>query len=428
MGAKFEELLEDQRVLDYLKEAKYKAPTDVQAKMIPRILKIKNTLASSPTGSGKTLSYALPVAEAFKSNEDQLSGDNGAPFAVILSPTRELSTQIQGVFKSIAHHAKFRVRALAGGDKKMDTKRTLNSPVDILVANPGRLLSVIKSGELEFSNWKYLICDEADQLFDMGFSRDLADIWKAIKKKEISTHFLTATRPDDLEFRIAETFEGIELSTLKCGDRADLKKEVETFNVFLNPGDKVHMLTSFLKEKGRGSGIVFVNRKEDIAEIEEKLQDKGITKKIYTLHGGMDIKERRKTFRNFKAKHGVLICSDIAARGIDIHEISWVLNYDLPFQAVYYIHRCGRTARGRGKGVVFNFVTPRDRGIIAKINKAILGQSALKLKALKSPKVQEPTKKKAAKKITKKTGARSGQSRASKSSRKTKRTPRYKRK
>ena len=262
----------------------------------------------------------------------------------------------------------------------------------------------------------------------MGFSRDLADIWKAIKKKEISTHFLTATRPDDLELRIAETFEGIELSTLKCGDRGDLKKEVETFNVFLNPGDKVPMLTSFLKEKGRGSGIVFVNRKEDIAEIEEKLQDKGITKKIYTLHGGMDIKERRKTFRNFKAKHGVLICSDIAARGIDIHEISWVLNYDLPFQAVYYIHRCGRTARGRGKGVVFNFVTPRDRGIVAKINKAILGQSALKLKPVKSPKVQEPTKKKGVKKKTKKKGTRSEQSRSSKGSRTTKRTPRYKRK
>ncbi len=438
MAAKFQELLKDQRVLDFLAEAKFKGPTDVQEKMIPRILKSNNTLASSPTGSGKTLSYALPLAEAFKANEDKMSGDNGAPFAVILSPTRELSTQIHGVFKSIAHHAKFRVRALAGGDKKMDTKRTLTSPVDILVANPGRLLSVIKSGELEFSNWKYLICDEADQLFDMGFSRDLADIWKAISKKEISTHFLTATRPDDLELRIAETFEGIELSTLKCGERGQLKKEVETFNVFLNPGDKIPMLTNFLKEKGRGSGIIFVNRKDDISEIEEKLQDKGITKKIYALHGGMDIKERRKTFREFKAKSGVLLCSDIAARGIDIHEISWVLNYDLPFQAVYYIHRCGRTARGTGKGVVFNFVTPRDIGIIAKINKAIQGQSALKLKALKAPKVQEPTKK-TAKKTAKKTSKFSkGSGKGSKprrggknppaASKKTKRTPRYKRK
>ena len=141
----------------------------------------------------------------------------------------------------------------------------------------------------------------------------------------------------------------------------------------------------------------------------------------------MDIKEK-KDFRNFKEKHGVLICSDIAARGIDIHEISSVLNYDLPFQAVYYIHRCGRTARGRGKGVVFNFVTPRDRGIVAKINKAILGQSALKLKPVKSPKVQEPTKKKGVKKKTKKKGTRSEQSRSSKGSRTTKRTPRYKRK
>lgn len=427
MAAKFEELLKDLRVLDYLKEAKFKAPTDVQAKMIPRILKSKNSLASSPTGSGKTLSFALPLAEAFKAYENDLSGDNGAPFAVILSPTRELSSQIQGVFKSIAHHAKFRVRALAGGDKKLDTKRTLNSPVDILVANPGRLLSVIKSGELEFSNWKYLICDEADQLFDMGFSKDLADVWKAINKKEISTHFLTATRPDDLELRIAETFEGIELSTLKCGERDQLKKEVETFNVFINPGDKIPMLTTFLNEKGRGSGIVFVNRKDDIAEIQEKLEEKGVKKKLYALHGGMDIKERRKTFREFKIKHGVLICSDIAARGIDIHEISWVLNYDLPFQAVYYIHRCGRTARGRGKGTVFNFVTPRDRGIIAKINKAILGQTALKLKALKAPKVQEPTKKKTNKKAAKKTARRNTRT-PNKGTRKTKKTPRYKRK
>ena len=445
MAAKFSELLKDLRVLDFLKEAKFKAPTDIQERMIPRILKAENTLASSPTGSGKTLSYALPLAEAFKAFEGQMSGDNGAPFAVILSPTRELSTQIHGVFKSIAHHAKFRVRALAGGDKKLETKKTLNSPVDILVANPGRLLNVIKSGELEFSNWKYLICDEADQLFDMGFSRDLADIWKAISNKEISTHFLTATRPDDLELRIAETFEGIELSTMNCGSKAQLKKEVATFNVFLNPGDKIPMLTNFLKEKGRGSGIIFVNRKEEISEIEEKLQDKGITKKIYVLHGGMDIKERRKTFRDFKNKHGVLLCSDIAARGIDIHEISWVLNYDLPFQAVYYIHRCGRTARGVGKGVVFNFVTPRDIGIIAKINKAILEQSALKLKPLKAPKVQEPSKKKTAKKVVKKTtksggrntgkGGRGGAKAPTrggkapvKGGKKTKRTPRYKRK
>lgn len=187
------------------------------------------------------------------------------------------------------------------------------------------------------------------------------------------------------------------------------------------------MLTTFLKEKGRGTGIVFVNRKNEIEEIEKKLQENGVTKKIFTLHGGMDIKERRKTFREFKNKHGVLICSDIAARGIDIHEVGWVLNYDLPFQAVYYIHRCGRTSRGEGKGLVFNFVTPRDRGVIAKINDAIVNQTALRLKTLKPPRGSAPTE--AGSNTKKKTGT-SGALRKTKKTplRKTKKTPRYKHK
>ncbi|MCO4792314.1 MAG: DEAD/DEAH box helicase [Bacteriovoracaceae bacterium] len=428
MAKSFDDLLKNEAVLEFLKEAKFKRPTAVQEQVIPKILNNSATLASSPTGSGKTLSFALPIVEAFKNEEKNLEAKDGAPFAVILSPTRELSGQIQSVFKSIAHHAKFRVRVLSGGEKKLETKKTLNSPVDILVANPGRLLSVIKSGELEFSNWKYLICDEADQLFDMGFSKDLKDVWAAISKRDISTFFLTATRPDDLEERILDTFEELEFKTLNCGDKGQFKKEIDTFNVFLNQGDKILMLTSFLKEKGRGSGIVFVNRKEDIAEIEEKLDGQGITKKIYSLHGGMDIKDRRKTFREFKKKPGVLICSDIAARGIDIHEVSWVLNYDLPFQAVYYIHRCGRTSRGGGKGVVFNFVTPRDRGIIAKINNAIANQSALRLKSVKPPK--ENAGGETSKKKTKKKASSTTKKKVSRKAplRKSKKTPRYKRK
>ena len=205
-----------------------------------------------------------------------------------------------GVFKSIAHHAKFRVRALAGGDKKMDTKRTLNSPVDILVANPGRLLSVIKSGELEFSNWKYLICDEPISFLIWDFLVILLIFGRRLRKRNFNS-LSDGDCPDDLELRIAKLLKGLSFP-LSSGDRGDLKKKLKPL-VFLNSGDKVPMLTSFLKEKGRGSGIVFVNRKEDIAEIEEKLQDKE-SQRRFTPFMVVWISKRRKTFETSRKSMG----------------------------------------------------------------------------------------------------------------------------
>ena len=417
----------------YLDEAGITKPTEVQRKSIPELLTKKNLSVLAQTGTGKTLSYALPIFHTLKSNDDDIPMEEqvGSPRAVILSPTRELNQQTFKVFKSLAHHGKLRIRQLVGGDKGGHSRRLAESAYDILIASPARLKSALQRGEVDAKLIEYLVLDEADQLLDMGFTKDLKAVLATIDKKSKLNpciSLFSATWPAQYEEFVTHVFEGTEFKEVKCQGGVQLKKNIETFNIYLGMKEKRKMLQTFVDKQSKGSGIVFTNRKEDVASVYEFLKGEFPRKRLYCLHGNMSSTERKKTFEAFRTRGGLLVSSDISARGLDVDGLKWVLNYDLPFEAVYYIHRCGRVGRGKGKGEVYNFVTTADNKLMGRINEAILSQSSLALKPLGENKRNVSKAKKTAKTTAKSGSVRLSKKKMTKKSAVRKKTPRYKKK
>ncbi len=420
----------------FLTEEGLKKPTEVQSKVIPEIFKGESVSVLAQTGTGKTLSYALPIFQLLKMNDDDIPMELqvGAPRAIILTPTRELNQQVNKVLKSIAHNAKLRIRTLTGGDKGKISRRIADEAYDILVSSPSRLKSALERGEVKSTLLEMLIFDEADQLLDMGFTKDIVRIHELIKKEyreyPVQIGLFSATWPAQYKNFLGEVFPEYQFNEVVCQGGVQLKRNIETYNIALGMKEKLIMAGSFLEKDGKGTGVIFINRKEEALKVYNQLAQQFPRRRMNLLHGGLTQKERREAYTQFRDKGGVLVATDIAARGLDIKNLAWVLNYDLPFEAVYYVHRCGRTGREGKLGRVYNFVTSADIKLMARINEAILSQSSLSLKTLEptglqlKPKAAKKSKVSSAratipakKKQVKKKSAASG-----------KKTPRYKKK
>ncbi|GAB4022627.1 MAG: hypothetical protein Fur0010_25860 [Bdellovibrio sp.] len=413
-------------IQSYLQEKKFKNLTEVQKKSFVALLENKNSRIVAPTGSGKTLAYILPVVQYIKSVEwDQLP--EGSPMAIVLAPTRELATQITKVFKEVTHHAKLRVRQLQGGGAKApQNKRLKTESFDVLITNPGRLVEYLDRGDIKLDSLQFLVADEADQLIAPSFIKEFEKIGKKLAGLPVRIALFSATEPESLSEFITRVFPDKNFENLTIGGSNVLQKGIETVNIYVGGKQKLEITELFIKKEAEGSGIVFLNRKEDAESLFNKLKEIFPSKKFALLHGDMPQNERKKNFEKYRKTGGILVATDIAARGIDLTQLDWVLNYDLPFEAVYYVHRCGRVGRMGKEGRVYNLVSGKDGAIIARINKAIAAQKALKIKALEVPQIKAQQKAKAAKKkapvskvpVIKKTRPQI----------KPKRTPRYKRK
>ncbi|MAF78559.1 MAG: hypothetical protein CME60_10370 [Halobacteriovoraceae bacterium] len=442
----FEDFLFIEDIERFIDEAGLKKPTEVQTKVIPEIFKGENVSVLAQTGSGKTLSYALPIFQLLKMNDDDIPMELqvGAPRAIILTPTRELNQQVNKVLKSIAHQAKLRIRTLTGGDKGKISRRIADEAYDILVSSPSRLKSALERGEVKSTLLEIMIFDEADQLLDMGFTKDIVRIHELIKKEyrqmPVQIGHFSATWPAQYKNFLAEVFPEYPFKEIVCQGGVQLKRNIETYNIPMGMRDKPVMLESFLEKEGKGTGVVFLNRKEEAVKVFNVLKQKFPRRKLNILHGALSQKERREAFAQFRTTGGILVATDIAARGLDVKGLSWVLNYDLPFEAVYYVHRCGRTGREGKLGRVFNFVTSADLKLMARINEAILSQSSLSLTTLEPSGMKIPNQNKSgsknyANKNTNKHTKKSGQSGSQKKAKKVtkkkasaagKKTPRYK--
>lgn len=414
----------------FLKEAKIKKPTEVQEKAIPAFLKGEALSVLAQTGSGKTLAYALPLFHKIKLDDDDIPMEEqfGSPRAIIITPTRELNQQVFKVCKSVAHHAKLRIRHLVGGDKGKRARRFGEDAFDILVTSPGKLFSALERGEISPKLLEVLIFDEADQLLDMGFSKEISKIMTFIHKKNSAqvaqVGLFSATWPAQYKNFVEEVFAGYTFKDIICQGGVQLKRNIETFNIPLGVREKPKILQQFMANEARGTGIIFVNKKEEVRKISQSLQGILKHKNIFEIHGDQKPGERKDAISSFRKKGGLLIATDIAARGLDVENLSWVLNYDLPFEAVYYIHRCGRTGRAGRQGRVYNFMTTSDSKLMGRINEAILSQSSLALKTLEPPK---GAKKPSGKKVTK-SGPSQKKTTHKKKSARSRNTPRYKKK
>jgi superfamily II DNA/RNA helicase len=384
---------------NYFKESGLKTATLVQKRVIPEILDRKSVIVLSETGSGKTLSYALPIASRIKQKEDRgiKNQAKGAPYAIVVAPTRELASQIYGVFKGISHHLKLRVRDLTGGDTHAKMKSVASGSYEILIATPSRIKSALQKKELNLSQLQFAIFDEADQLFDMGFKKDLDFMIEYFDQSMIQLAFITATLPVEVETYITEKFSEIEFSRIASDTSHAVQSKIETYNVKVTPAEKDMVVRMFLEKQAQGRGIVFTNQRNQAEDLFKYLSEKMPKLKMKLLHGDLEKKEREAAIRSFvEKKVQILVATDVAARGIDVPDLVWVLNYGLPKTGIYYLHRCGRVARGGRKGIVYNLVAGHDSKMIAQINEAIKNQKHLNLDIIPEDKM------KADKKVVKK--------------------------
>ena len=411
---KFDQLgLRNDELQAFFKENELTKPTEVQARAIPEFMADKNIVCVAQTGTGKTLAYALPLASKIKAIEksEGLLKERGKPLALILSPTRELATQIQDVIKGISHHLKMRVRMMAGSTTSLEMKKLSTASFEILVATPNRVKSALMKKELNVEDVRFVIFDEADQLFDMGFKKDI-DFLLGKLPEEIQLGFFTATMGQEIETYLHEKFASKNLLNISFATSQKMQAKVETFNIFVKPEEKHAMTKLFLEKTAKGRGIIFCNQKNQAEDLAKFLSEKAPKAKFKVLHGDLDKLERQKSHKAFKDKKvQFLVATDIAARGIDVDDLWWILNLGLPKKAEYYLHRAGRVARGGRRGVVYNLVTERDSKWIEIINSAIKSQSSLEMdiitKSLSENRKQKQVKKQKIKRVkeTKRTRA-----------------------
>jgi len=383
--SEFEKIITNQNLRDYLKAESFSKPTQVQGDCIPVLLAEKDVSVQGRTGSGKTLGYLLPIIQKLKEEEDRSVEDKAAhPKALILLPTRELALQVFGITKSISHFAKLRVRKLVGGDKGKPLDSLLKSQMDILVTTPDRCLRSFKSKELRNDSLKYLIFDEADQLLEPSFKKTVGELTPILSKSDPQVILVSASRPHGFSDTISDFFPGRKFVTIGKGEENILNHKVKTHNIYVEESGKFSYVDSFVRNQKKSNGLIFVGNKARANKVYSELKKEGHNG-LYLLHKDLDPKERLKVVKKFRQTGGILIATDVFARGIDIEHLHWVLNFDLPSEPDYYLHRSGRVGRAGRTGDVFNFITSKDGHRQTRINAALVvqGRTDLSLKIKK---------------------------------------------
>lgn len=367
----FEDLPLSDDVLDALYDMRFEKCTPVQARCIPPILEGRDVIGIAQTGTGKTAAYLLPLLTLLRQQPHPADAVN----CLIMSPTRELAQQIDQALQGFGYYAGVRGIAVYGGNDGIryeQERRSLQNGADIVIATPGRLLSHIDLGTFDLSRTTHLVLDEADRMLDMGFSDDILKIVKHLPA-ERQTILFSATMPEKiaelartvmntpLEVRIAvsKPAEGIRQSAFIC-------KEAD------KPALVRHVLTSDLEEgqKTLSRVIIFCSSKQKVKELHIRLRQKGWS--VEAMHSDLEQKERDDVMLRFKAgRVDILVATDIVSRGIDIDDITMVVNYDVPRDPEDYVHRIGRTARAGRKGRAVTFVSERDRRSLAAIEELL---------------------------------------------------------
>ncbi|WP_249208301.1 DEAD/DEAH box helicase [Gluconobacter albidus] len=346
-------------IMRAIEELGYEHPTPIQAQAIPEVLKGHDVLGVAQTGTGKTASFTLPMLQ-------KLSGSRARarmPRSLILEPTRELALQVAENFKLYGKYLRLTHALLIGGESMAEQRDVLNRGVDVLIATPGRLLDLFGRGGLLLTQTSTLVIDEADRMLDMGFIPDIEKIVGLLPAHR-QTLFFSATMAEEIR-RLADAFlrHPVEITVSR---QSSVATTIEEALVIVPEDEKRRTLKKLLRRENVQSAIVFCNRKRDVDMIQQYLTKHGI--EAGHLHGDLAQSLRFSTLERFRSGElKFLICSDVAARGIDIGGLSHVFNYDLPFNAEDYVHRIGRTGRAGKEGHAFSLATPRDRRLLEAI-------------------------------------------------------------
>ena len=359
----FENLGLSAPVLQAITEKGYTTPTLIQEKAIPIVLMGRDVLGCAQTGTGKTASFVLPMIDILSEGRAK----SRMPRSLILEPTRELAAQVAENFEIYGKYHKLNMALLIGGVSFPDQERALEKGVDVLIATPGRLLDHFERGGILLNDVKILVIDEADRMLDMGFIPDVERIVSTLPKIR-QTLFFSATMPPEIK-RLADRF----LSNPKevtVSPPASANTNVVQGLVVVSDDQKRDALLALIKSQEVKNAIVFCNRKRDVATLHTTLKKHGIN--AGALHGDMSQPARTETLEKFKAGEiQILVASDVAARGLDVQDMSHVFNYDVPFSPEDYVHRIGRTGRAGKTGHSFTLATPAEGDLIEAIQKLI---------------------------------------------------------
>jgi ATP-dependent RNA helicase RhlE len=352
-------------ILKAVQEAGYTEPTPIQAAAIPQILAGHDLIGIAQTGTGKTAAFVLPILT--KIAEGGSESHRRGVRALIVAPTRELAAQIEENVRSYGKHLSLRAATIFGGVSERPQIDALRSGVDLVVATPGRLLDLMGQRHVDFSRLNFLVLDEADRMLDMGFLPDIRRIVKALPQKR-QTLLFSATLSQEIE-RLTREFLHTP-KTVQIGRRANPAETVTQLVYEVPKHLKTALLMHLLRNSELNMVLVFSRMKHGADRLARQLENHGV--KTATLHSNRSQNQRLRALKDFKSGAvRVLVATDIAARGIDVDDISHVVNYDFPMHAEDYVHRIGRTGRARAVGDAISFVTSEDHAELRSVERFI---------------------------------------------------------
>jgi len=341
--------------------------TKVQQQVIPAVLDQKDVVVKSQTGSGKTAAYAIPICQLVDWEENK-------PQALVITPTRELAIQVKEDIFNIGRFKRLKVVAIYGKSPFYDQKKELKQKTHVVVGTPGRIIDHIEKGTFDTSNIKYLVIDEADEMLNMGFVDQIEEILSGVPKERV-TMLLSATMPRDIENLCSNYMKNPIYIEIEDKNKASDIISQERYNV--PEFDKTELLSDITIVENPDSCIIFCNTKLKVDQVYNDLFDLNYTCK--KIHGGMEQSDRLRVMNDFKKGYfRYLVATDVAARGIDIDNITLVVNYDIPEDKESYVHRIGRTGRIGKIGHAITFVTKRDNRFLNDIHEYIGKEILLK--------------------------------------------------
>ncbi|MCF7816712.1 MAG: DEAD/DEAH box helicase [Kiritimatiellales bacterium] len=351
---------------DYIKaleELGIQTPTDVQAQSIPKILgKQTDFIVQAQTGTGKTAAFGLPLLAGLNIREVHIQ-------AVVLAPTRELAKQVQKqLFRFTKHSERIFSEVVCGGDKIDRQIEALKRPTHVLVATPGRLMDLLRRKAVDLSHVKTLVLDEADEMLKLGFRDDIEEIMK-ITKGSRHIWLFSATMPDGIKKMIGKHLSP-DAPFLKIDKKHIVNPNIRHQYLVCKEDEKLEKIAAFLKDRGEQRGLIFCRTRADTIAFGEALAPYGFSNVV--LHGDLMQTERDKVMRMFKKERvRILITTDIAARGIDVEGLSFVIHHQLPEKNEYYTHRSGRTARAGKTGISLAVIAKREEKILLQLEKQL---------------------------------------------------------
>ena len=367
-------------------EMGYETMTPIQEQAIPVVLEGKDVMGAAQTGTGKTAAFALPLLQRMMKHENASTSPARHPVrALVLLPTRELAVQVAEQVELYAKYTNLRSAVVFGGMDMKPQTLALKAGVEVLVATPGRLLDHIEAKNAVLNQVEYVVLDEADRMLDIGFLPDLQRILSYLPKQRITLLFSATFSPEIKRLASSYLQDPVTIEVARSNATAST---VEQHFYSVDADDKRRALHQILKARGMKQAFVFVNSKLGCARLARSLEKEGL--KTTALHGDKSQDERLKALEAFKSGEvDLLVCTDVAARGLDIKDVPAVFNFDVPFNAEDYVHRIGRTGRAGASGLAVSFVASSDQRLVTDIEKLI--KTKIELEPMVFDEDQQPT-------------------------------------